>query len=35
MSLPLLQTKLYTPPPRPHLVPRDHLLDRLQNQAKH
>lgn len=33
MSLPLLQTKLYAPPSRAHLVPRDHLLDRLRDQA--
>jgi LuxR family transcriptional regulator, maltose regulon positive regulatory protein len=35
MPIPLLQTKLYAPPPRPHLVPRDHLLDRLRNQDTH
>jgi LuxR family transcriptional regulator, maltose regulon positive regulatory protein len=33
MSLPLLQTKLYAPPLRLHLVPRNHLLDRLRNNA--
>ena len=33
MSLPLLQTKLYAPPPRPHLVQRDQLLDRLATES--
>jgi len=33
MSLPLLQTKLYILPPPPHLVPRDHLIDRLQDNG--
>jgi hypothetical protein len=34
MSLLLLQTKLYVPPPRPHLVQRDHLLSRLHDQTR-
>jgi LuxR family transcriptional regulator, maltose regulon positive regulatory protein len=29
MSMPLLQTKLYAPPSRSHLVQRNHLLDQL------
>ena len=29
MELPLLTTKLFAPPPRPNLVARPHLLDRL------
>ena len=29
MATPLLQTKLYIPPPRPNLVPRPRLLERL------
>ena len=29
MSIPLLQTKLYIPPPRPGLVSRPRLLERL------
>ncbi len=29
MPIPILQTKLYTPPPRPDLVPRPRLLERL------
>jgi LuxR family maltose regulon positive regulatory protein len=29
MATPLLQTKLYTPPPRPELVPGPRLLERL------
>lgn len=29
MSMPLLTTKLYTPPPRPDLVPRSRLIERL------
>ncbi|MEN8098563.1 MAG: LuxR C-terminal-related transcriptional regulator [Chloroflexota bacterium] len=32
MLYPLLKTKLYLPPPRPNLVPRSHLVERL-NQA--
>ncbi|MDY6878351.1 MAG: LuxR C-terminal-related transcriptional regulator [Chloroflexota bacterium] len=28
-DVPLLQTKLYVPPPRPDLVPRSHLIERL------
>ncbi|MDY7075980.1 MAG: hypothetical protein SXV54_03550, partial [Chloroflexota bacterium] len=29
MTTPLLQTKLYIPPPRPELVPRLRLIERL------
>ena len=29
METPLLQTKLYVPPPRPNLVPRPRLIERL------
>lgn len=29
MDTPLLQTKLYIPPPRPNLVPRPNLIQRL------
>src|SRR5512136_2897170 len=29
MSAPLLFTKLYIPPPRPNVVPRPHLMERL------
>ena len=29
METPLLQTKLYIPPPRPNLVPRPRLIERL------
>jgi LuxR family maltose regulon positive regulatory protein len=29
MDAPLLTTKLYAPPPRPNLVPRSHLIERL------
>jgi LuxR family maltose regulon positive regulatory protein len=29
VSTPLLQTKLYIPPPRPELVPRPRLIERL------
>ena len=29
MSTPLLATKLYVPPPRPDLVPRPRLIERL------
>src|SRR3954467_8052696 len=29
MSTPILATKLYQPPPRPNVVPRPHLLARL------
>ena len=29
MATPLLQTKLYIPPPRPELVPRPRLVERL------
>ena len=29
MVTPLLKTKLYIPPPRPELVPRPHLLERI------
>ncbi len=29
MNTPLLKTKLYIPPPRPNLVPRPHLIERL------
>jgi LuxR family maltose regulon positive regulatory protein len=29
MTTPLLQTKLYIPPPRPDLVPRPRLIERL------
>ena len=29
MTIPLLSTKLYLAPPRPNLVPRPHLLDRM------
>ena len=29
MATPLLQTKLYIPPPRPELVPRPRLIERL------
>ncbi len=29
MVMPLLQTKFYVPPQRPHLVQREHLIDRL------
>ena len=29
MSRPLLTTKLYIPPPRPNLVPRPRLIERL------
>jgi LuxR family maltose regulon positive regulatory protein len=29
MSLPILATKLYIPPPRPGVVPRPHLIERL------
>jgi len=32
MTAPLLQTKFYIPPPRPELVPRPHLIERL-NEA--
>lgn len=35
MALPLLQTKLYTPPLRPQLVQRDQLLARLHGSAHH
>jgi LuxR family maltose regulon positive regulatory protein len=31
--MPLLQTKLYVPPPRPNLVQRGHLLDRLRKEG--
>jgi LuxR family maltose regulon positive regulatory protein len=31
VSTPLLQTKLYIPPPRPDLVPRPHLIERLND----
>lgn len=33
MALPLLQTKFYMPPLRPHLVQREHLLARLRGSA--
>ena len=33
MSMPLLQTKLYAPPPRPPLVQRGYLLGRLRKQV--
>jgi LuxR family maltose regulon positive regulatory protein len=29
MSAPILATKLYIPPPRPKIVPRPHLIERL------
>ncbi|MCQ3973771.1 MAG: hypothetical protein DPW09_10035 [Anaerolineae bacterium] len=29
MSIPILATKLYMPPPRPNLVPRPHLIEQL------
>ena len=29
MSTPILSTKLYIPPPRPELVPRPYLIERL------
>ncbi len=29
MSAPLLTTKLYIPPPRPNLIPRPRLIERL------
>ena len=29
MTTPLLQTKLYIPPPRPNLIPRSRLIERL------
>jgi LuxR family maltose regulon positive regulatory protein len=31
MQAPLLTTKLYIPPPRPTLVPREHLIERLDD----
>jgi LuxR family transcriptional regulator, maltose regulon positive regulatory protein len=31
MSEPLLLTKLYIPPPRPDLVPRSRLIERLND----
>jgi LuxR family maltose regulon positive regulatory protein len=34
MSSPLLTTKLYIPPPRPNLVPRPRLIERL-NEGLH
>jgi LuxR family maltose regulon positive regulatory protein len=33
-EMPLLRTKLYIPPPRPELVPRPHLIERL-NEGLH
>jgi LuxR family transcriptional regulator, maltose regulon positive regulatory protein len=33
MLMPLLRAKFYIPPPRPHQVRREHLIDRLQNNA--
>ena len=32
---PLLVTKLHVPRPRAHLVPRPHLVERLQRGAQH
>src|SRR4030042_6374761 len=34
MTLPILATKLYIPPPRPNLVLRPRLIERL-NESKH
>ena len=34
-TVPLLTTKLYIPPPRPNLVPRPRLLERLDQGAAH
>src|SRR5215213_4006873 len=33
MLMPLLQAKFYIPPPRPHQVRREHLTERLQDNA--
>src|SRR5579871_2219117 len=35
MSTPMLATKLYLPPPRPHLVSRPRLLERLNAGLHH
>ncbi len=34
MSTPILATKLYIPPPRPEIVPRPHLIDRLNESLR-
>ena len=34
MTSPLLTTKLYIPPPRPNLVPRPHLVERLDESLR-
>jgi len=35
MSTPILATKLYVPPPRPHVVPRPRLIERLDGGLHH
>jgi ATP/maltotriose-dependent transcriptional regulator MalT len=34
MAAPLLETKLYIPPPRPELVPRLRLIERLNSEKR-
>ena len=34
MAMPLLKTKLYVPPTRPNLVPRPHLVERLNGAIR-